>query len=89
MIASVTSSATEIAGREGRTDVRRARLAVAEHAVFQDLDVTAAYIRVRFGGDAPTLSPSRGDHFADADGYVSSDPESGFYADPDPGQWGA
>lgn len=58
-------------------------------AMFQDLDVTAAYIRVRFGGDAPTMPATRANHFADAEGYVSSDPASGFYADPEAGQWGA
>jgi hypothetical protein len=76
----------------------RLRNGEPSRAVFQDLDVSAAYIRVRFGGDAPTLPASRGDHFADEAERAPSpapqrrsrviDPDA-FYPDPEPGMWGA
>lgn len=50
-------------------------------AVFQARGATAAYIRVRFGGGAPTLPPPR----AAGGGAIDGD----FYADPDGPMWGA
>lgn len=48
-------------------------------AIFQAPGSTVAYIRVRFGGGAPTLPPER----------PQAQPEGDFYPDPDGGMWGA
>ena len=48
-------------------------------AIFQGMVGRAAYIRVRFGGGAPTLPPQRA--------TATQDPD--FEPDPDPGMWGA
>lgn len=61
--------------------LRRGEEAVA---IFQGLKGSVAYIRVRFGGGAPTLPPERDDEMS---GKASSD--DGFYADPDGPEWGA
>lgn len=64
-----------------------ARMGEGFEAVFQDLDTTAAYIRVRFGGGSPILPASRSDQFADApDGDGD---HQDFYPDEDAGEWGA
>ncbi|USU11549.1 HIRAN domain-containing protein [Sphingomonadaceae bacterium OTU29THOMA1] len=70
-----------------------ARIARGEsvRAIFQALDGGSAFVRVRFGGDAPTLpdctpdassSPSRRSRRADDDPH-------GFYPDDDGPEWGA
>lgn len=51
-------------------------------AAFQARGATAAYIRVRFGGGAPTLPPERP---AGAGAYSNAD----FHPDPDGPMWGA
>lgn len=58
-----------------------AKLRVAEPcvAIFQGEGPTAAFIRARFDGTAPTLPQPRGDPPAAPD----------FYPDPDPPDWGA
>ena len=48
-------------------------------AVFQRLDRSAAYIRVRFGGDPPTLPAANS----------PADAEPDFYPDPEGSLWGA
>lgn len=48
-------------------------------AIFQGVEGKAAYVRVRFGGGAPTLPPVRA--------IAEQDPD--FDPDPDPGMWGA
>lgn len=48
-------------------------------AIFQGLTETAAFIRVRFDGERPTLPTPR----------PGADQDPDFYADPDPGMWGA
>lgn len=50
-------------------------------AVFQGIKGAVAYIRVRFGGGAPTLPP-----VVDA---PAEPVEDGFYPDPDGPDWGA
>ena len=57
-------------------------------AVFQGLDTTAGYIRVRFGGGSPTLPDARTDQFAEGDIPFPLD-DSGFYPDEDGPEWGA
>ena len=54
-------------------------------AVFQGIDRSAAYVRVRFGGGAPTLPPERGDR----PGAPAADASDGFYPDEDGPEWGA
>ncbi|WP_230481255.1 HIRAN domain-containing protein [Sphingomonas sp. Leaf21] len=69
-----------------RASMIGARLRRGEEAVaiYQGLKGSVAYIRVRFGGGAPTLPPVRAD---DAPAPVS--PDDGFYPDPDGPEWGA
>lgn len=55
------------------------RAGVPVDAIFQGMSQTVAFIRVRFGGGAPTLPASREVVEAEAD----------FYPDPDPPDWGA
>lgn len=49
-------------------------------AIFQEATSTSAVIRVRFGGGAPTLPPSR---------PSAARRDDDFYQDPDPPTWGA
>lgn len=54
-------------------------------AVFQRLDPTAAIIRVKFGGGAPTLPADDAPRARPAERWD----DDGFEADPEPGMWGA
>jgi len=63
-------------------------------AVFQELDTTSAAIRVRFGGQAPTLPASRGGNgvveiAAPRRPRAASGGSDGFYPDPEGPMWGA
>lgn len=68
-------------------------------AVFQGMVESAAYIRLRFGGGAPTLPPpvapkppAAVQHETDEEGEVRIVRQSatdGFYPDPDGPEWGA
>ena len=53
-------------------------------AIYQGLRGSVAYIRVRFGGGAPTLPPER-----EPVDPVASLGDDGFYPDPDGPEWGA
>jgi hypothetical protein len=67
--------AAERAGWIGR------RLAEEEaQAIFQQLAGPVAYVRVRFGGEAPTLPPPRA---------AAAMPEDDFIPDPEGSAWGA
>lgn len=56
-------------------------------AVFQQPGVSAAVIRVRFGGGAPTLPPPRPPRQSfDESGHP---PDEDFYPDPEGSDWGA
>lgn len=58
-------------------------------AIFQGLDVSAAYIRVRFGGGAPTIPVSQGgEHFVETDPWWAGGGD-GFVPDPEGPMWGA
>jgi len=71
--------------RSERAVLIGARLRAGEEytALFQDLDTHVAYIRVRFGGGAPTLPVERGDHDPRAD------LGDAFQPDPEGPEWGA
>lgn len=60
-------------------------------AVFQERADTAAIIRVRFGGGAPTLPPTRpvADHSGGATRMIRRSADDEFYPDPDGPMWGA
>ncbi len=55
-------------------------------AIYQSLWGPAAYIRVRFGGGAPTLPPAPP---ADREPPAGPGPVLDFYPDPDGPEWGA
>lgn len=56
--------------------------------IFQELGVTAAMIRIRFGGGAPTLPPPRQPRGLVQDDFYP-DPEPPEAIDPEGSEWGA
>lgn len=59
-------------------------------AIFQGIDGSAAFIRVRFGGGAPTLpTPPARSSVADRREHPDGFDPHGFYPDDDGPEWGA
>jgi len=65
------------------------RMQQEEHlAVFQALTGSMGYVRIRFGGGAPTL-PAPGDAETPAPGRTATFDPDAFYPDPKGPEWGA
>ena len=67
---------------------RRLKAGEEVAAVFQGISGAAAYIRIRFGGGAPTLPPAPPHRTRPPVGTASPDSES-FHPDPEGPDWGA
>ena len=65
------------------------RMQQEEHlAVFQALTGSMGYVRIRFGGGAPTL-PAPGDAETPAPNRAATFDSDAFYPDPEGPEWGA